>query len=66
VYPSEDVEVNAFARMLAVPACPNVRHGRAVEETCDYESGAISERYPHKGVDRESEFFPWKDAEAKE
>lgn len=64
--PSEDVEVDTFAGMLAIPARPDVGDGRTIEETSDGEGGAVCSGDGHKSVYYSPELLPREDAEAEE
>ena len=62
--PREDVEVDACAAIFAVPARPDVRYRRAVEETGDGECDAVGETRCEEEVGQASEALAGEDAEA--
>jgi hypothetical protein len=64
--PSENVEVDAFAGMLAIPTLPDVRDWQAVEETHNNEREPIGHADTHKEKDCHSKLFAREDAEAEE
>jgi hypothetical protein len=62
--PSKRIEVDAFARVLTVPARPYVRHGRAVKDTDECECNPIRNDNAHQDVDGSSKLPLRKNPEA--
>jgi hypothetical protein len=62
--PSKQVEVDAFASMLAIPIRPDVRHRRAVKDGDQRERDAVRSNDTHQDVDDPSELPPGENSKA--
>lgn len=64
--PDEGVEVDAFAFVEAVPRCPDIGNGQAVDRYDDFEYDGTENSHTDKDVNDFAELLAGKDAEIQE